>query len=235
RYYDTLYLGLRSRQHYKLGNKKLQRVYYCRMLYEDADAVFLRMFETFMEAAPQLVLQLTILIINKEEPYGSTWFYLLVLGCITSLVSMAWGLTAYARATRYTDHGKNNISALGSVVMLMWHTLTIGSRVLAMALFASNDDLRLWLIGVCLAHWILMVVWLMSRRSLNVVCSTALGEIALSVVLGAVYIFSYVNEKDEPTRRKYALYYAVCGVENCLMMILWLIYAQPQSPEYIPG
>jgi len=43
--------------------------YYARMAYEDADATFLRLFECFMESAPQLVLQLYI--IMAKTPFDS--------------------------------------------------------------------------------------------------------------------------------------------------------------------
>ena len=43
--------------------------YYARMAYEDADATFLRLFECFMESAPQLVLQLYI--IMAKNPFNS--------------------------------------------------------------------------------------------------------------------------------------------------------------------
>ncbi len=46
-----------------------QRIrYYTLMVFEDADATLLRLFESFMESAPQLVLQIYILI---KDPYAN--------------------------------------------------------------------------------------------------------------------------------------------------------------------
>ena len=44
-------------------NARRERLrYYTLMVYEDADATLLRLFECFMESAPQLVLQIYILL-----------------------------------------------------------------------------------------------------------------------------------------------------------------------------
>ena len=59
RYVDSLIYGLKFRRH--KANKLEQKKYYQYMVYEDTDATMLRLFECFMEAAPQLVLQLYIL------------------------------------------------------------------------------------------------------------------------------------------------------------------------------
>jgi hypothetical protein len=59
RYFDSLLYGLKFRQ--KSKDKETQKKYFQYMVYEDTDATMLRLFECFMEAAPQLVLQLYIL------------------------------------------------------------------------------------------------------------------------------------------------------------------------------
>ena len=59
RYIESFSYGIRSR---KTKSKEQQNDLYELMLRENVDAGLLRMFEAFMEAAPQLLLQLIILI-----------------------------------------------------------------------------------------------------------------------------------------------------------------------------
>lgn len=52
-----MYLGIQSQR-----QKEHQRRFYWAMMYEYADVNMLRLLETFLESAPQLVLQLCIMI-----------------------------------------------------------------------------------------------------------------------------------------------------------------------------
>ncbi|XP_047481581.1 XK-related protein 6-like isoform X1 [Penaeus chinensis] len=233
RYIDSLHYGLISRRHWKQGERKLQIEYYTYMLYEDGDSVFLRLFECFMEAAPQLVLQLYILSLVRKSEYGSDWFYVLCIGCFTSLVSLAWGVTAFARGSRFTSVDKPNISLMGSFVLMLWHLFSISARVTAMVLFASV--FRPFLFIFCGVHWLIMVMWLMVRKSLKEMCNSVLGEIGLSFILGIIYIFVFINEKEEDTKQKYIFFYTIFGIENTIMVVVWLVYAKTTVWYYIPG
>lgn len=64
RYYESLQYGLKFREAIDLDEK---RKIYMKMIYEDADATMLRLFESFMESAPQLMLQMYI--ITKNYPF----------------------------------------------------------------------------------------------------------------------------------------------------------------------
>lgn len=57
RYIRTMYLGIQSRR-----QTEHRRRFYWAMMYEYADVSMLRLLETFLESAPQLVLQLCIMI-----------------------------------------------------------------------------------------------------------------------------------------------------------------------------
>lgn len=63
RYLHALYLGLQSRWR----GEQLRRHFYWRMLFESADVSMLRLLETFLRSAPQLVLQLSFLV-HRGEP-----------------------------------------------------------------------------------------------------------------------------------------------------------------------
>lgn len=58
RYVHALYLGVQSRWH----RDPERRHYYWRMMFESADISMLRLLESFLKSAPQLVLQLSIMI-----------------------------------------------------------------------------------------------------------------------------------------------------------------------------
>lgn len=56
-----MYLGIQSRR-----QTKHRRRFYWAMMYEYADVNMLRLLETFLESAPQLVLQLCIMIQKNQ-------------------------------------------------------------------------------------------------------------------------------------------------------------------------
>ena len=74
RYIDSLKFGRDFRNFKESHGKKLKmaRKYFQYHIYEDADATMLRLFECFLEAAPQLILQIYILAVSNRS-YQSDW------------------------------------------------------------------------------------------------------------------------------------------------------------------
>merc|ERR1712038_1422050 len=55
-------------------------------------------------------------------------------------------------------------------------------------------------------------------------CNTRCEEFLFALVLGVIYIFMFFNAKEEKTRYKYLLYYTFCLVENTAMMGHYLAF-----------
>jgi len=258
RYLDSIRYGLMSRQAGKdearlsgggadgeggdplaAARARERRVkYYTLMVYEDADATLLRLFECFMESAPQLVLQIYILIkdpasvsMNNSELNDDLKKTILCVSVISSLVSLAWSLVVYHRSLRYTYPDKKNLDWRGSIFQFLWHFSSITARVIALSLFASIHPKGIF--AVCAAHWAVMAGWVVAQRTQA--CSNRCEEVLFSAVLGAIYIFSFFNAKDERTRYKYMIYYAFCLAENTALLVVWGLNTDPETWYFYPG
>lgn len=65
RHIEYIYCGIKSKSDKKSDDQ--QKLYYKLMRYEDVDVCMLRLFECFLEAAPQLALQIYIWVLEKPD------------------------------------------------------------------------------------------------------------------------------------------------------------------------
>lgn len=220
RYIDSLMYAIKGLK----TKDKQNEFYYQKMIFEDTDAALLRLFEAFMEAAPQLVLQIYILVKNSPHESDDTLIVIVQgFSIFASLFSLSWALAYYHRSLRISLPEKQNISWKGTIVQLLWQFFVISARVLSLGLLATLSPIILGL--GCFFHWMIMTVWIITMKT--TFCETRYEEIIYNAVLGVVFIFCYFNPIDKPTRYRYSIYYAIMFMENTIMMILWYIYVKP--------
>uniref|UniRef100_UPI00398E7C9F XK-related protein 4 n=1 Tax=Pristiophorus japonicus TaxID=55135 RepID=UPI00398E7C9F len=217
RYLRTIYLGIRSRQSGELDRWR----FYWNMVYEYADVSMLHLLATFLESAPQLVLQLCIVIQSHrlEALQGLT--------AAASLVSLAWALASYQKALRDSRNDKKPISYLAVIIQFCWHFFTIAARVITFALFASVFQLYFGIFIVL--HWCIMTFWIVHCET--EFCITKWEEIVFDMVVGIIYIFSWFNVKEGRTRCRLFIYYFVILLENTALSALWYLYRAPQITD----
>ncbi|TNN19547.1 XK-related protein [Schistosoma japonicum] len=215
---DAIYYGIASRQP---GLSLRAAAQYTQlMLFEDADCAMLRMIECFTESAPQLLLQLYIILL---QPYPAPKFQMTAqfVSCVFSWFSLAWSLTYYQSALRSSRIEKANIRSLGVISFLFWKAGVLMSRLLALGILAAVIK-GLWFALALGIHWLLASGWLVTRGT--TFCSSdsrALEELAFDFVLGAVYCFDVVNIREGRSRQWYVSCYLILGVENSLCASLW--------------
>nr|XP_036855374.1 XK-related protein 4 [Manis javanica] len=217
RYFHTIYLGIRSRQS---GESDRWRFYW-RMVYEYADVSMLHLLATFLESAPQLVLQLCIIVQTHslQALQGFT--------AAASLVSLAWALASYQKALRDSRDDKKPISYMAVIIQFCWHFFTIAARVITFALFASVFQLYFGIFIVL--HWCIMTFWIVHCET--EFCITKWEEIVFDMVVGIIYIFSWFNVKEGRTRCRLFIYYFVILLENTALSALWYLYKAPQIAD----
>uniref|UniRef100_A0A8C0UG66 XK-related protein n=1 Tax=Cyanistes caeruleus TaxID=156563 RepID=A0A8C0UG66_CYACU len=203
-YLRTLYLGLQSR--WQAEHRR--RHFYWRMMFESADISMLRLLEAFLKSAPQLVLQLSIMVQqNSIEP---------LQGKGQRLQGTVWG----EGGPRFLLTLMMPMSYKGAVVQILWHLFTIAARAIAFALFASVFQLYFGIFIV--THWCIMTFWIIQGET--DFCMSKWEEIIYNMVVGIIYIFCWFNVKEGRSRYRMCIYYIITLSENAALTILWFLY-----------
>lgn len=150
---------------------------------------------------------------------------------VASLISLSWSLVSYLRILRMSLPTKVNMSWPGTIVHFFWRLFMIASRVLALALFASQFTYYIGI--VCLSHWLVMFLWIISMKT--TFCNNLLEELFYNAVLGVIFIFCYFNPVDSPTRRRYSFYYSFIFVENSILIYFWYRACDLNKWYRLPG
>lgn len=218
RYLRSLYLGVQSR--WRSEHERCH--FHWQMMFESTDINMLRLLETFLKSAPQLVLQLSIMIQrNQVEPLQG-------LSASASLVALAWVIASYQKVLRDSRDDKMSLSYKAVIIQILWHLFTIGARTIAFALFVSVFQLYFGIFIV--THWCIMTFWIIQGET--DFCMSKWEEIIYNMVVGIIYIFCWFNVKEGRTRYRMFIYYFITLTENAALTVLWYLYRDPQTTDF---
>lgn len=188
------------------------------MTQEDNDVALIRIFECFLELAPQKLLQLTIILVSYELQVFQILFQLL------SLISMTWCLASYYRCNRFARPDKEVITWKGTILQCIWHFCITYSRVLSIAIVASVFPRQVLI--ACAIHAFSMSMWIFWFDRSPFCGGSYFGSFLFSLTLGTVYIFTYIIPKEGSTRLRFIAYYLICGLENIACIVICIIYVE---------
>ncbi|XP_071573926.1 XK-related protein 6 [Temnothorax nylanderi] len=241
-YWETLKCALKARKCEISGDRVGERRYYRRMLKEDEDVALLRVFECFLEAAPQQVLQLTLMLTHYHNEINLEFAHQ-VASIVSSLASMGWAMASYHRSIRLAQQNKSHIDVTGTVLQFLWHFCITVARILSLGVVASIWPLYTAI--CCLIHWIIMTIWIMiDSRGILEFCriyshpphmlptfKEYVYSVLFATVIGIVHIFIYLNAVDSNTFWKHLCFYVLCFAENVTANLLWRYTSPPEVQE----
>ncbi|XP_063420052.1 uncharacterized protein LOC134705216 [Mytilus trossulus] len=222
---EYIYYGCKSRSASLSDGRR--SYFYQNVLYEDADAAMLRMFEAFLESAPQLVLQLYI-IMTETQNDNLLMQIVRVAAMFGSWVGVSWTLVSYHKALRASHNIKEQgISACGVIFYYIWRACEVAPRTIVLALFAAQFGFQILVVPIGL-HWVAMSIWLGCQKQ-EMMNKTSREKWIFNIVFGYVLIFCFQNVQKGKTRYRAMFYYFVTFSENIIMLILWAYFTQHKS------
>ncbi|XP_039914962.1 XK-related protein 5 isoform X1 [Hirundo rustica] len=182
------------------------------------DVCVLRLLEALLQTLPHLLLQAYVVV--AVDPAG----FIPGVSAGLSLLSLAWALVSYSHFTCLLKPGHLSPPAAVILCLLLWRTGMLGTRVLALVLFARLYSF--WVFAVAGVHWLLMSFWLGAQQT-DIVSQPCRWRL-FNCLLGAVYIFCYINVRPGPSKARVAVFYAIMLMENTLLLLLGTRFLQAE-------
>lgn len=177
---------------------------------QQADASALRLFEALVVTLPQTLLQTYVLIctdIGVKSP-ASVCF-------AVCLLSLAWALVLYARACSLIRPGHLQMTPAAILCRLVWRVAMLGSRFAVLMLFTRI--FKQWVLGVIGVHWLGTTFWMVSQQT-DIIRSTSRWRL-FNLVLGAIYVFLFLNVKCGQSRCRMIGFYVAMFIENTFLLL----------------
>ncbi|XP_067108056.1 XK-related protein 9 isoform X1 [Osmerus mordax] len=220
RYYHLLKKGGRAVWSDKMDEKDQRLRLFCLA----TDLSMLKLFETFLESAPQLLLQLYIILGHN---YRSITQYVSLVG---SFVNITWSIVDYRRCLRRSlTHVNEMPSGLPLTVYMLYKLLTITSHILSYTLllvlniYSTIAMLIIWILGTIWAFWL----------QTNFCTSKGL-EYLYRAIVGVILAFTFFNVKGQHTRSAMSVYYVFHVLVNLSTpMLLMLLRPELTDSEFL--
>ncbi|XP_047493660.1 uncharacterized protein LOC125042208 [Penaeus chinensis] len=189
------------------------------MYRQQSDVCMLRLFESFLESAPQLVLQLYIMMSHHDY---SAWT---AITALSSMASLGWGIAAYTKAMRNTLPAKHKMTVSGLALQTFWRMGMIAARVAALALVATV--LNEWLLVIMGAHLLAMFIWVVKQKAEY--GNSTLEKMIFNFIMAVICCFCFFNLKDGRSRWRMLAFYTVTVAENTAFALYYFFLSDHQQ------
>lgn len=182
------------------------------------DLAMLQMFLAFTEDAPQLVLQLYVLVrrrLLKTDSISEIWT---IISICFSFFSYSRALVNYIMCLRDSKRHKGRLRWYGYLSMWLWRAFMIISRMLVLVFFASA--FKGWFFLVFSLHYILVFL-LLGRHEVSFFPGNTCKQYFFRAIVAYIHIFCFFSLDGVRTIAWACKYYTMTFVENLTLTLLW--------------
>ncbi|XP_053415146.1 XK-related protein 9 [Nycticebus coucang] len=188
------------------------------------DLSMLRLFETYLEGCPQLILQLYVLLERGQANFSQ--YSAIVVSCC----AISWSTVDYQISLRKSLPDKNLLNGFcPKVTYLFYKLFTLLSWMLSIVLLLFlNINVALFLL---LLLWILGIIWAFKNQTQF--CTSVSMEFLYRIVVGFLLIFTFFNIKGHNTRCPMSSYYVVRVLATLgILIVFWVFPLSFFSADY---
>ncbi|KAM9097736.1 XK-related protein 9 isoform X1 [Sarcophilus harrisii] len=195
---------------------------YQKVLSEVADLSMLRLFEIYLEASPQLMIQLYVLMESNQADFSQ------VAAIVVSCCAVSWSTVDYHIALRKSLPDKKLLSGLcPRSTYLLYKLFTFVSWILSVALLILRN-VKLGLIQLFIL-WLSGIIWACKQQTSF--CTSKCMEIFYRVVVGFVLIFTFFNVKGENTKFSMSAYYVMRVLFTLGILVMFWFCPPPDEHQ----
>ncbi|XP_051879354.1 XK-related protein 9 [Pristis pectinata] len=184
-------------------------------IYSVTDLSMLRLFEAFLEAAPQLVLQVFILLMSDDREY------IQYVSVILSCMSISWATLDYYAALKKSLPDQRKLTCGFPYLMyFLYKLLTLNARILLITLLAMINIIAM--IGYLCVLWLIMIIYVFVQKTKF--CTSMIQEVIYKAVVAIILVFTFFNIKDKNTRIVMIIYYTIRIIETGgVLVFCWFL------------
>ncbi|XP_020619110.1 XK-related protein 6-like [Orbicella faveolata] len=207
---------------YRIKRKKDDRVVDHKLLVAmNLDAALLQMILAFTEDAPQLVLQLYVLVSRRyvdtlqATNIQDLWT---MLSICFSFISYSRAVVNYISCLRDSKRHKGQLRWYGYLSMWLWRAFMIISRILALVFFAT--EFKLWFFLALLIHFFIVLAFL-SRHEVYFFPGHKWQQHFVRALMSYIHLFCFFCLEGVRTISWAVKYYILTFIEILIFSLLW--------------
>ncbi|XP_069771518.1 XK-related protein 9 [Narcine bancroftii] len=193
-------------------------------IYAVTDLSMLRLFETFLEAAPQLVLQVFILLMFEDREY------IQYVSVILSSMNISWATLDYYAALKNSLIDQPKLTCgFAYLFYFFYKLLTLNAKVLLVTLLAMINIIA-FVVYFCVL-WLIMFICVCVQKTKF--CTSKIQEFIYRAVVAFILVFTFFNLKSKNTRVVATLYYTFRIVETVVILfVCWFLKSSTVAKSY---
>ncbi|XP_076223600.1 uncharacterized protein LOC116428236 isoform X1 [Nomia melanderi] len=178
---------------------------------QESDICMLHLFESFMGAAPQLILQLYVMAVLRHTPLWTS------LSAVVSFCSLSWAIGTYIKAM-HKINPDHEATWVALALQGFWRAGMLISRIIVLVLTALC--LREWFLLFLGLHWLFMTVWVILQNT--DFCPTIWEERIYNCIIGLIYCFDFFNLRVGKSRYRMLIFYLIVTIENTVFLVVYV-------------